>query len=92
MFIMWLFTRAKDRVYFTSTTICPANGLGVTHRKTTIQRVYKPKQEGSSSARPKEGTSRSRRRVHAGDKPTPVTDKITADKTANGLEAPDLVS
>ena len=38
----------------------------------------------------KDGTNRGGRRVRAGDKPTPLADKITAGKTAKVLEAPDL--
>ena len=38
----------------------------------------------------KDGTNRGGRRVRAGDKPTPLADKITAGKTAKVLETPDL--
>lgn len=38
----------------------------------------------------KDGTNRGGRRVRAGDKPTPLAEKITAGKTAKVLEAPDL--
>ena len=38
----------------------------------------------------KDGTNRGGRRVRAGDKPTPLADKITAGKAAKVLEAPDL--
>ena len=38
----------------------------------------------------KDGTNRGGRRVRAGDKPTPLADKITAGKAAKVLEAPAL--
>ena len=38
----------------------------------------------------KDGTNRGGRRVRAGDKPTPLADKITAGKAAKVLEAPDI--
>ena len=38
----------------------------------------------------KDGTNRGGRRVRAGDKPTPLADKISAGKTARVLEPPDL--
>ena len=38
----------------------------------------------------KDGTNRGGRRVRAGDKPTPLADKITAGKTAKVLEVPEL--
>lgn len=38
----------------------------------------------------KDGTNRGGRRVRAGDKPTPLADKLTAGKAAKVLEAPDL--
>ena len=38
----------------------------------------------------KDGTNRGGRRVRAGDKPTPLADKITAGKAAKVLEVPEL--
>ena len=38
----------------------------------------------------KDGTNRGGRRVRAGDKPTPLADKLAAGKAAKVLEAPDL--
>ena len=38
----------------------------------------------------KDGTNRGGRRVRAGDKPTPLADKITAGKAAKVLESPAL--
>ena len=38
----------------------------------------------------KDGTNRGGRRVRAGDKPTPLADKLSAGKAAKVLETPDL--